>query len=110
VADPIRFYMDVHVPMAVTKGLRRRGIDVLTAQEAGLAMADDVAHIQLARQQHRLIVTQDADFLRHHHRGIAHSGIAFAPQGTPIGRILGGLLLIREVLSPQDMAGRVEYL
>ncbi len=26
-------YMDVHVPSAVTEGLRRRGVDVLTSQE-----------------------------------------------------------------------------
>ena len=26
-------YMDVHVPLPITCGLRRRGVDVLTAQE-----------------------------------------------------------------------------
>jgi hypothetical protein len=26
-------YMDVHVPMPIARGLRRRGVDVLTAQE-----------------------------------------------------------------------------
>lgn len=30
---PIALYMDVHVPRAVTLGLRLRGVDVLTAQE-----------------------------------------------------------------------------
>jgi len=38
------------------------------------------------------------------------AGIAYAPQGTSIGRILRGLLLIQEILSPQDMLNRVEYL
>jgi len=28
----INYYMDVHVPYAVTMGLRMRGVDVLTAQ------------------------------------------------------------------------------
>jgi Domain of unknown function (DUF5615) len=28
-------YMDVHVPAAITAGLRRRRIDVLTSQEDG---------------------------------------------------------------------------
>ena len=32
---PIAFYMDEHIPKAVTLGLRMRGIDVLTAQEDG---------------------------------------------------------------------------
>lgn len=34
-------YMDVHVPSAVTEGLRRRGVDVLTSQEDGTRAADD---------------------------------------------------------------------
>ena len=29
----VRLYMDVHVPLAITEGLRLRGVDVLTAQE-----------------------------------------------------------------------------
>ena len=34
-AEPIRFYMDQHFPAPITQGLRQRGIDVLTAQQAG---------------------------------------------------------------------------
>lgn len=32
-ADRLKFYMDEHVPKAVTEGLRRRGVDVITVQE-----------------------------------------------------------------------------
>ena len=35
-ADRLRFYMDEHVPKAVTEGLRGRGVDVITVQELGL--------------------------------------------------------------------------
>ena len=28
----VRFYVDVHVPLAITEQLRMRGVDVLTAQ------------------------------------------------------------------------------
>jgi hypothetical protein len=34
---PLSLYMDVHVPAAITAGLRRRGVDVLTSQEDGTA-------------------------------------------------------------------------
>ena len=34
-AEPIRYYLDQHYPGPVTQGLRRKSIDVLTAQEAG---------------------------------------------------------------------------
>ncbi len=43
-SDRIRFYMDQHVPRAVTLGLRRRGVDVLTTQEAAMIEADDDQH------------------------------------------------------------------
>jgi len=37
----IRFLVDVHVHSAITAGLRRRGVEVLTCQEAGLARTLD---------------------------------------------------------------------
>ena len=36
-----KLYMDEHVPSAITEGLRRRGVDVLTAQEDGRTGEDD---------------------------------------------------------------------
>jgi hypothetical protein len=38
---PVALYMDVHVPRAVTNGLRQRGVDVITAQEDEAATLDD---------------------------------------------------------------------
>ena len=109
-AEPVRFYMDEHVHPAIAAGLRRLGVDVLTAQEAGLLSADDDTHLALARGEGRALFTQDADFLRLHHAGEPHYGIAYAPQGTPIGRIVRGLMLIHEILDQEDMVGRVEFL
>lgn len=37
----LTLYMDVHVPRAITNGLRRRGVQVVTAQEDGTAEFDD---------------------------------------------------------------------
>ena len=69
-AERIKFYMDEHVPRAVTEGLRRRGVDVLTTQEADMVEADDEQHVALALRDGRVIVTQDADFLRLHAAGL----------------------------------------
>lgn len=38
---PLALYMDQHVPLAITVGLRLRGIDVLTAFEDGNAVQSD---------------------------------------------------------------------
>jgi hypothetical protein len=37
----IRLYMDEHVPGPITRGLRRRRVEVLTAQEDGAEGWDD---------------------------------------------------------------------
>jgi hypothetical protein len=39
----IAFYMDHHVPRAITVGLRLRGVDVLTAYEDGQSELADPA-------------------------------------------------------------------
>lgn len=39
----LRYDMDVNVPAAITSGLRRYGIDVLTSQEDGTREWDDDA-------------------------------------------------------------------
>lgn len=106
----ISFYMDEHVPTAVSEGLRRRGVDVLTAQEANMRGAADEAHLTLAMREGRTIVTQDADFLRLHASSRSHAGIVYVPQHTPTGVIVRGLMMLYEVLRPDDMVSRVEFL
>ncbi len=109
-AERIKFYTDEHVPTAVTKGLRRRGVDVLTAQERDLLTASDETHLTVAASEERVIFTQDADFLRFHAQGNTHAGIVYAHQQTPIGVIVRGLILIYQVLEPQDMQNHVEFI
>ncbi len=108
-AERIKFYMDEHVHRAVTDGLRRRGVDALTAKDAGLLEAEDEQHLAFALGNGRVILTQDADFLRLHAAGHQHSGIVYAPQQTAIGAIVRGLLMIYDVLSSEDMANHVEF-
>jgi len=110
VAEKIRFYMDEHVPSAVTVGLRLRDIDTVTAQEANMLEAYDEDHLALATNQGRVIFTQDVDFLRLHAAGISHAGIVYVHQQTPIGYIVRGLVLIYQVLEPKDMQNHVEFL
>ena len=102
--------MDEQVPSAVTAGLRSRGVDVLTAREAGMLEAADEEQLALALREGRVMFTEDADFLRLHAAGIRHAGIAYAPQQMPVGAIVWGLMLIYEVLRPRDMEGHVEFL
>jgi len=108
-AERIRFYLDEHVPAAVTEGLRRRGVDVLTVQEVGMRSVSDDNHLALALSQGRVIFTQDADFLRMHTAGAHHAGMVYAHQHTAVGEMIRGLMLIVEVLESADMIDHIEY-
>src|SRR5215470_13378081 len=110
VPERIKLYMDEHVPEAVIEGLRRRGVDVLTVQEARMRAVEDNQHLELAAREGRVVVTQDADFLRLHAARVPHRGIIYTPQHTPIRSILQGLMLIHDVLAPEDMINHVEFL
>jgi hypothetical protein len=47
----IRFHLDEHCSHAIAAGLRRHGIDVTTATEAGLLHAPDETHMAYALPQ-----------------------------------------------------------
>ena len=108
--DSVQYYLDEHVAHSVANGLRHRGVDVLTVAAAGMLQASDVEHLRFAHLQSRVIFSQDADFLRLHAAGHSHSGIVYSSQQTPIGQIVAGLMLIFELMTPDDMAGHVEFI
>jgi len=106
----VSFYADEHVAKAVVRGLRGRGVDVMTVIEAGLMGASDEEHLARALSEGRVIFTQDDDFLRLHASGVEHAGIAYAPQHARIGDIIRGLMLIYQALEAEEMHGVVEFL
>lgn len=107
----IRFHLDENVSNAVAEGLRRRGIDVTTTPEESLISVSDLVHLEFALSQKRVTFTQDTDFLRMHQAGINHCGIVYCSQGTKsIGEVIRGLILIWELLEPDDILGKVEFL
>lgn len=57
-AEKIKFYTDEHVAKAVVKGLRERGVDILTVAEANMLGASDLENIVLAKKECRVIFTQ----------------------------------------------------
>jgi hypothetical protein len=106
----IRYYTDEHVAYAVIRGLRQRGIDVLSVPEASMMGVSDEMYLSFAYAQGRVLFTQDADFLRLAAAGASHVGIVYAPQYTSLGDIIRGLLLIHQVLDAEDMVGKLEYI
>lgn len=111
----VALYMDVHVPRQITRGLRRRGVDVLTAQEDGTAAWDDPALLDRAMELNRVLFSQDEDLLVEaavrQRRGTFFPGVIYAPQlELSIGQAVEDLELLAKAGTPNDFASRVVYL
>lgn len=111
----LKLYMDVHIPNLITLALRKRGVDVITAQEDGFGQAPDPELLDRATELDRILFTQDADFLRLAAMRVElsqhYTGIIFARQrGDLLKKYLEDLELIAEAGTPEEFAGRVQYL
>ena len=111
----VRFFMDVHIPRAVTLALRVCGIDVLTAQEDGSARWPDDQLLLRAHELGRVMVSQDSDMLREGSRlrreGQSFSGIVYAHQlGISIGQFVEALALIAGATEAEEWKGRIDYI
>ena len=110
-ADPVRFFADQHFPGPVVQGLRNRGIDVVTAQEAGRCGAADPDQLAFASFAGRVVLTFDPDFIELHNAGITHAGIAWCPAVKySIGDLIRALILLHGVLTASEMKNHLEHL
>ena len=111
----LSLYMDHHVPWAITRGLRARGIDVLTADEDGAARLDDTSLLERATSLGRTLFSQDNDLLAVAHHwlrdGRQFAGLVYASQlGVTVGQAVRDLELLALVLAPEEIRNRMEFL
>jgi len=103
---PATLYMDVHVPMSITRALRRKGFDVLTAQEDSASRMPDPDLLDRASALDRVLFSQDEDFLAevvHRQRaGRQHATVIYAHQFESIGRCVSDLQIILETATRED--------
>ena len=91
--------------------MRRHGIDVSTTVDVGLRTASDVDQLAFARREGRVLVSHDADFLRMAAQNADHNGIAYCHKSErSLGEIIRSLILVYEVLTPEEIVGRVEFM
>ena len=108
-------YMDHHVRGAITKGLRSRGLDVLTAFEDGRADAPDEELLVRAMELERVVFTQDDDFLSiadaWQRAGRHFGGVVYAHQlQATVGQIVSDLRLILEASTASELLDTVLFL
>jgi predicted nuclease of predicted toxin-antitoxin system len=111
----MKFYMDVQVRGAITDGLRRRGVDVLTAQEDGRRGSSDPDLLDRASELGRVLFTHDNDFLKEAaHRqmvGRVFQGVVYVHQlDLTIGQCIEELETLAKAGRPEDFENRIEYL
>ncbi|WP_165226823.1 DUF5615 family PIN-like protein [Aquisphaera insulae] len=112
---PLSLYMDVHVPLVISEGLRRRGLDVLTSQEDGTTTEDDEVLLERAVSLGRILFTQDRDFLKiaSTWQGQARDfpGIIFSPQKCmSLGVLVVELHMVLTCSDSKELAGLVTFL
>lgn len=103
----IRFYMDAHVPLAMTMGLRQRQVDVLTAQDDGKEDLDDPDLLDRAALLGRVLVTHDKGWLtsRSHRQRLErpHAGIIYYGRRLTIRRCIDALELVAHCMTLEEL-------
>ena len=114
---PLRLYLDEDASArSLARGLRVRGIDVLTAVEAGQLAANDPGQLTFAAQEGRTIYTYNVAHFHVLHalwisQGRTHAGIILAAQSQfTIGEQLRCALKLVAALSAHEMQNRIEFL
>jgi hypothetical protein len=108
-------YMDVHIPAAITAGLRLRGIDVVTSQEDRSNRWPDERLVERATELGRILFSQDEDLLRvasdWQQQGKPFSGVIYAHQlSAGIGELVRDLEIVLSCCTESELAGQVTYL
>jgi hypothetical protein len=111
----VAFYMDLHIPAAISEQLRSRGVDVLTAAEEKTNRLPDEELLQLASSLGRMMLTHDIRFRAlaegWQRRGKQFAGLAYGPaQGVSIGQYVRDLELMAKASDPEEWRNRVVYL
>lgn len=111
----IKLYLDEDtIQRKLIKALRARGVDVLTAQEAGLITASDEDHLEYATSQGRTLFTFNrGDFVKLHKEYLTasrhHAGIIVSNQ-DPVGPVVKRLLILLQARSAVEMEDWLEFL
>ena len=106
----IAFYTNESVNVAISEGLKRRGIKILAARDAGNLGLSDEEQLNYAAKNNFVIVTHADDFLtmaiKYDHKGIVY----VHQQKYGVGDLIRKLKLLWDVAEQEDFRNHVEFL
>ena len=111
----MKIYCDENIESAIIDGLRRRGIEVISARDTGDLGGSDEFHLRRASELEAVILTHDVDFLKIAHQwhqdGKGHKGILYAhPLDLSPGECIRMVELVTQVLTEEEMKNHIEFL
>ncbi len=113
----IKFYFDEDaLRISLARALRERGVDVLTAEEAGMRERDDEEHLEFATARGRVLYSfNTGDFCRIHTEYIvsnkSHAGIILGQQQRySVGEQMRRLMRIVNARTAEQMVDQLEFL
>jgi predicted nuclease of predicted toxin-antitoxin system len=111
----LKLYMDEHVDSAITDGLRRRSVDVITIQDEHREGSSDAEMLDRATELGRVLFSRDSDLLAEgvdrQRRGTFFCGVIYAHQWkVTVGNCISDLELLAGASDPEDLANQVLYL
>lgn len=110
----VRFHLDEDLNgyPAIARALASKGIDATTVATANLLGASDERQLEFAAQEGRILVTHNIkDFARLHQQRQRHSGIFCLVQGRrSLGEVIELLAIASELVTPEEMRDRLDYL
>jgi len=111
----VGLYMDVHIPRAITLGLKARGVDVITAQEDNCAEIPDPALLDRASELERALFSCDEDLLiegqRRQTKDIYFAGVIYIHLlRISIGKCIEDLEFLSLAANKEDLENQIVFL
>jgi predicted nuclease of predicted toxin-antitoxin system len=108
--DRLRFFADEHVKSAYVTILRSNGYEVSAVGRDYESGVEDDEHLERCRNERRVIITNDDDFVRlaenRPHAGV----IRYEKQSHSPKKFLRAVMRIDEFFSPEEMRDHIEWL
>lgn len=111
----IKIYANESVPVAIVAGLKRRGVETISARDSGNLGLTDEQQLEYAQINQMPIFTHDADFLRLAYEwtqaGQDHWGIIYVHQEkSGIGECIRRLKELADLFGSDALRNHVEFL